>query len=263
MIVNLSHWDNCSRRWTATCWVSRSARAPPISLVSTDSRNMEPGALFIPLEGERFDGHAYIDSALEAGAVGCLTARERERYLPGKFYVKVADTQRACGTWRLVQGPVPHPLRGGDGQRGQDHRQGYAGRRAGGQVQGPQDRGQLQQQHRPPLTLLSWTTATRSPWWRWGWTGSGRSTTWPDWCGPTWGSSPNIGDAHIERLGSRENIFQAKCELLPHIKKDGLLILNGDDPLLSTLRGRTPVPAVFCGTGEGMDYRARSPGGTG
>ena len=67
----------------------------PISLVSTDSRKMEPGALFIPLAGERFDGHAYINSALEAGAVGCLPAREREHYLPGKFYVKVSDTQRA------------------------------------------------------------------------------------------------------------------------------------------------------------------------
>ena len=66
----------------------------------------------------------------------------------------------------------------------------------------------------------------------------------------------NIGDAHIERLGSRENIFKAKCELLPHIKPDGLVILNGDDALLTTLRGGLPFQTVFCGTAEGLEYRA-------
>ena len=67
----------------------------------------------------------------------------------------------------------------------------------------------------------------------------------------------------VRRLGSRENIFKAKCELLPYIKKDGLLILNGDDPMLSTLRGKTAVRTVFCGTGEGLEYRAQVVGGDG
>jgi UDP-N-acetylmuramoyl-tripeptide--D-alanyl-D-alanine ligase len=80
---------------------------------------------------------------------------------------------------------------------------------------------------------------------------------------PDIGVITNIGDAHIERLGSRENIFKAKCELLPHIKKGGLLILNGDDAMLSTLRGNTPVPAVFCGKGEDLAYRAQVTGGDG
>ena len=50
----------------------------PILRVDTDSRSIHPGSLFIPLTGARFDGHAYIDSALKGGAAGCLTARERE-----------------------------------------------------------------------------------------------------------------------------------------------------------------------------------------
>ena len=49
----------------------------PILRVETDSRTIHSGSLFIPLVGERFDGHAYINAALEGGAVGCLTARER------------------------------------------------------------------------------------------------------------------------------------------------------------------------------------------
>ena len=66
-----------------------------ITRVETDSRTIHDGSLFVPLSGERFDGHAYINSALEGGAAGCFTQRERESYLPGKFYIKVANTSRA------------------------------------------------------------------------------------------------------------------------------------------------------------------------
>lgn len=67
----------------------------------------------------------------------------------------------------------------------------------------------------------------------------------------------NIGDAHIENLGSRENIFKAKCEIFPHLKRDGLAILNGDDPLLAALEGTLAQRTVFVGEGEGLDYTAR------
>ena len=69
----------------------------PIYRVETDSRTIHPGALFIPLVGERFDGHAYLNQALEDGAAGCLTARSRDSYIPGKFYIKVGNTERALG----------------------------------------------------------------------------------------------------------------------------------------------------------------------
>ena len=50
-----------------------------VTKVETDSRTISSGALFLPLAGERFDGHAYINAALEDGAAGCITQRERER----------------------------------------------------------------------------------------------------------------------------------------------------------------------------------------
>ena len=70
-----------------------------VSGVDTDSRDIHPGSLFIPLVGERFDGHAYITSALEAGAAGCLTARVRTDYREDKFYIQVATPNGPCGTW--------------------------------------------------------------------------------------------------------------------------------------------------------------------
>ena len=55
--------------------------------VSTDSRNITPGCLFIPLEGERFDGHSFIQAALEAGGAGCLTPPGRGSHLACRVYI--------------------------------------------------------------------------------------------------------------------------------------------------------------------------------
>ena len=103
------------------------------SRVDTDSRTIHPGSLFIPLVGERFDGHAYINAALEAGRCG-LPHRPGTGELSARteFYIKVASTQRALrdlAAWYKARFPIPFVRR--DGQRGQDHHQGHDGRRAG------------------------------------------------------------------------------------------------------------------------------------
>ena len=80
------------------------------SCVSTDSRRVEQGCLFIPLVGERFDGHTYLTQALESGAAGCLCSRLPEALVPGKFYVQVEDTLRALGQlagWYREKFPIP------------------------------------------------------------------------------------------------------------------------------------------------------------
>ena len=66
----------------------------------------------------------------------------------------------------------------------------------------------------------------------------------------------NVGDAHIENLGSRDNILKAKCEVFKHLKPGGLAVLNGDDELLSGLKGKLEFQTVFFGSGDGVDYRA-------
>ena len=66
-----------------------------VTAVELDSRAAHEGALFVALRGEQTDGHRYISSAMANGAAGCLTARERESYQKGKFYIKVGNTQRA------------------------------------------------------------------------------------------------------------------------------------------------------------------------
>ena len=89
------------------------------SCVSTDSRRVEQGCLFIPLVGERFDGHAYLTQALESGAAGCLCSRLPEALVPGKFYVLVEDTVQALGqVARAYKAKFPIPVIGITGSVG-------------------------------------------------------------------------------------------------------------------------------------------------
>ncbi len=75
-------------------WLNPSKQAPAVTAVCTDSRRLEPGCLFLPWVGERFDGHDFIDAALDAGAAGCLCARLPETLRRDKFYIQVDGMTR-------------------------------------------------------------------------------------------------------------------------------------------------------------------------
>jgi len=235
-----------------------------IDRVETDSRTIHPGALFIPLVGDRFDGHAYIESALRGGAAGCLTAQERDNCRPDRFYVKVEDTEKALGalaSWYRDQFSIP--FIGVTGSVGKTTTKDMLAAVLGVKYKVLKTEGNFNNSVGLPLTLLRLDDSDQAAILEMGMDGLGQIDYLAGLVKPDIGVITNIGDAHIERLGSRENILKAKCELLAHIKPDGLLVLNGDDPLLSALRGSTPVPAVFCGQGEGCEYRARFTGGDG
>ncbi|NBI09411.1 UDP-N-acetylmuramoyl-tripeptide--D-alanyl-D-alanine ligase [Colidextribacter sp. OB.20] len=236
----------------------------PITGVDTDSRSIHPGALFIPLAGERFDGHAYIGPALEAGAAGCLTAGERDSYLPGKFYVKVENPQRALrdlAAW--YRGRFDIPFVGVTGSVGKTTAKDMLAAVLGTKYKVLKTEGNHNNTIGLPLTLLELDASHQIAVLEMGMDRPGEIDYLAGAVRPDVGVITNIGDAHIERLGSRENILKAKCEMLPHIRRDGLVVLNGDDPLLNSLRGKTPVPAVYCGQGEGCDFRAQVTGGDG
>ena len=82
--------------------VCHGSQTGTVSAVCTDSRSMISGSLFLPWVGERFDGHRFIDAALDAGAAGCLCARLPETLRPDKFYIQVADTRLALRDLSLI-----------------------------------------------------------------------------------------------------------------------------------------------------------------
>jgi len=225
--------------------------------VETDSRTIHPGALFVPLVGERFDGHAYINSALENGAAGCFTARERESYLPGKFYIKVASPLRALRDLAAYyRTKFPIPLVGITGSVGKTTTKDMIAAVLATKYNVLKTEGNMNSREGMPLTLLRLDSSHEIAVIEMGMSQASEIDYLSGIAKPDVAVITNVGDAHIENLGSRENIFKAKCEIFNHLKPGGTAILNGDDELLCTLRNAVPFETVFCGTNQGADYRA-------
>ena len=225
--------------------------------VDTDSRNIRPGSLFIPLQGERFDGHAFLPAALSAGAAGCLTARTRDSYEPGKFYVKVRSTQRALrdlARWYKKQFDIPFVCI--TGSVGKTTTKDMVAAVLGEKFRVLKTEGNFNNNIGLPLTLLRLDREDEICGLEMGMNHAGEIEYLSEIVEPDVALITNVGDSHIENLGSREGIFRAKCEIFSHMKRSGTVILNGDDEWLTTLKGQLPFLTVFVGRGEGLDYRA-------
>lgn len=225
--------------------------------VSTDSREIRAGSLFIPLEGERFDGHSFINGALESGAAGCITARERESYQPGKFYVKVRSTHRALRDLaRYYKSLFPIPFVAVTGSVGKTTTKDMVAAVLGARYSVLKTEGNFNNDIGLPLTLLRLERKHQIAVLEMGMDHAGEIDYLSELVEPDVAIITNVGDAHIENLGSREAIFAAKCEVFAHLKQDGLAVLNGDDEMLATLKGTLPQKTLLAGSGEGADYVA-------
>lgn len=224
------------------------------SSVSTDSRKMEAGSLFIPLVGERFDGHDYIDKALSGGAAGTLCAVRPERLLPGKAYLLVEDTRLALkdlASW--YRGKFSIPFVQITGSVGKTTTKEMIASVLGARYKVLKTPENFNNDIGTPLTLLGLTAEHQAAVIETGMNHAGEIRYLGEMVRPDIAVISNIGDAHIEYLGSREGILQAKCEIFDHLRPDGLAVLNGDDALLGTLE--LPFETVRCGKGEGCGVR--------
>ncbi len=229
--------------------------------VETDSRTIHEGSLFIPLSGERFDGHAYIASALEGGAAACFTQRERESYLPGKCYIKVEHTQRALRELaKYYKKKFEIPVVAVTGSVGKTTTKDMVAAVLGERYKVLKTEGNLNTDIGTCITLFRLTREHEIAVLEMGMNHPGEievmsAIAEPDVCLIT-----NIGDSHIEHLGSRENILKAKCEIFSHAKPDCTAVLNGDDELLRTLAdtldGSRAGHILWVGGRPGLDYTA-------
>ena len=229
----------------------------PVSRVETDSRTIHAGSLFIPLTGERFDGHAYINAALEGGAAGCLTQRERESYLPGKFYIKVDSTHRALRDLaRYYKRKFPIPVVAITGSVGKTTTKDMVAAVLGEKYKVLKTEGNLNNEIGVPMTLLRLGSEHEIAVLELGMNHAGEIDYLSALVEPDVVLMTNIGDSHIEHFGTREKILEAKSEIFHHARPDAFAVINGDDPLLNTLPGRLPFSFTRIGGGAGLDYRA-------
>jgi len=222
--------------------------------VSTDSRHIEANCLFVPLVGERFDGHAYIDSALEKGAAGCLCAQLPETLQEGKFYVAVADTRlalKALASWYRDKFAIPFVQI--TGSVGKTTTKEMVAAVLSQHFATHATKGNFNNDIGVPLTLFGLEKEHEAAVIESGMNHFGEIRYLGEMVRPDFALISNVGDAHIEFLGSREGILQAKSEIFEYLKADGVAVLNGDDELLNTLK--LPFTTVRCGRGENCDVR--------
>ena len=227
----------------------------PVTGVTTDSRAVQPGQLFIPLVGERFDGHAYISKALEGGAAGCLTAREPETLLPGKLYIRVADTRlalKALASW--YRDKFDLPVVQVTGSAGKTTTKEMIASVLSQRYNTLRTEGNFNNDIGAPLTLLRLMPEHQAAVIETGMNHFGEIRYLGEMVRPDIAVITNVGDAHIENLGNtRQGILQAKCEIFENLTPEGIAVLNGDDELLNTVT--LPQTILRCGVGDGCGVR--------
>jgi len=230
-------------------------RAAVVTGVTTDSRAASDGQLFIPLTGERFDGHAYIDGALSAGAAGCLTARVPETMQSGKFYIQVADTRlalKALAAWYRSRFTLPVVQI--TGSAGKTTTKEMVAAVLSRRYDTLKTQANFNNDIGTPLTLLGLAPQHQAAVIETGMNHFGEIRYLGEMVRPDIAVITNVGDAHIENLGNtRQGILQAKCEIFENLAPDGIAVLNGDDPLLDTVT--LPQTILRCGRGEGCSVR--------
>lgn len=223
----------------------------PVTGVTTDSRAVQPGQLFIPLVGERFDGHAYIAKALEGGAAGCLTAREPETLLPGKLYIQVADTRlalKALASW--YRDKFDLPVVQVTGSAGKTTTKEMIASVLSQRYNTLRTEGNFNNDIGAPLTLLRLMPEHQAAVIETGMNHFGEIRYLGEMVRPDIAVITNVGDAHIENLGNtRQGILRAKCEIFENLTPEGIAVLNGDDELLNTVT--LPQTILRCGVGDG------------
>ncbi len=231
----------------ATSGVLHGSGAVTVTEISTDSRKITPGCWFVPLRGERFDGHDYMEKALRAGAAGCFCAYLPQHVPEGKVLIQVEDTKKALG--RLAawyRGQFSLPMVQITGSMGKTTCKELLSAILSQRLKVLKTPGNLNGDIGGPLTLLHLDRTYEAGVIETGMDGPGQIEARGAEVQPDIAVIICVDDVHLEYFRSREDILRAKAEIITHLRPGGLLVLNGDDPLLRTLHP-DGCRVVLCG----------------
>ena len=220
--------------------------------VEVDSRLVRPGSLFVALPGERSDGHDHAAAAVRDGAVAVLSARPVDR-VP---CLVVPDPLEGLQTLaRALYARAPEPLTVGvTGSSGKTSTKDLLAQVLAGYGPTLAPQGSFNNELGLPLTALRRTDATRFAALEYSARGVGHIAFLCGLVAPHVAVVLNVGSAHLGEFGGREQIAQAKGELVEAARTAA--VLNADDPLVLAMRSRTDRPVLTFGTGPDADVRA-------
>lgn len=221
-IANAVHAQNDISQWADM----------EVTSVGFDSRQLTAGALFVPLKGER-DGHEFVDTAFEKGAVASLWAADHQLPDDGHPYIVVEDTLAALqelGKYYLNKiNPLVIAV---SGSNGKTTTKDMIAAILATQFNVVKTHDNFNNEIGVPITLLNMGASTEAVVVEMGMARFGQLDALSKLVTPDIAVLTMIGEAHIEFFGTRDKIADAKMEITHGLQEDGTFIYNGDEPLL-------------------------------
>ena len=210
--------------------------------VTTDSRDLRPGDLFVGIRGERFDGQTFADQALSAGAAGVMVEAGAKILTPKARVLEVDDTRLAFGrlaaSWRTRFTLPLIAITGSNGKTTVKDMLASILRQVAGESGVLATAGNLNNDIGMPMTLLRLNAAHRYAVIEMGMNHLGEISYLSSLARPTVALINNAGSAHIGELGSVDAIARAKAEIFEGLDTAGTAILNSDDTFADFWRTR-------------------------
>lgn len=224
-----------------------------VTRVSTDSRTLKPGDLFVALRGENFDGHRFVESVAQAGAAGAILELNWKGKIPENFaLVRTEDTlhayQQLAANYRRSLSLSVVAITGSNGKTStKDFTAAVLARR----FVVTKTEGNFNNHVGLPRTMLEAGSQDEVAVWEIGMNHPGEIAALAKLAAPDVAIITNIGVAHIEFMGSRERIAEEKGALVEAIAAEGTVILNADDPFTEHIAARARGKVVLAGVNGG------------
>ena len=219
--------------------------------LTTDSRAITPGCVFLALCGERFDGNTFAAEASQKGAAAVVVSRVEGDFAPGCTVVQVEDTLAALqslATWWRGQLEPLHVV-GLTGSSGKTSTKDMCLSVLRQKYNALATKGNLNNHIGVPLSILSTPQGTRAAIWEMGMNHAGEIAPLCAMTRPQIGIITTIGSAHLEYLGTRQAIAEEKCTVARALPAEGYMIYPALDDFadfISTQTAATPVPVGGC-----------------
>lgn len=225
--------------------------------ISTDTRTLAAGALFVALSGENFDGHHFVAAALARGAAGLVVSRSLPENSPSIHVFLVSDTREALQALaRYHRRRFAVPVIAVTGSNGKTSTKDMIAAALGPAMRVLKTEANFNNEIGLSQTLLHLEDGHQAVVVEMGMRAAGEIAGLAAVALPTLGVVTNVGETHIERLGSIENIAAAKSELVEAIGPGGAVVLNGDDAHVRNMRSKTQAKVVLYGLRPDNDVRA-------
>ncbi|MBW4577140.1 MAG: UDP-N-acetylmuramoyl-tripeptide--D-alanyl-D-alanine ligase [Aphanothece sp. CMT-3BRIN-NPC111] len=210
--------------------LSANALALPILGITTDTRSLKQGELFVALRGENFDGHDFVELAIKKGAIAVITDRQLPEPVPQLLVADTLQAYQAIARWWRDQFDIP--VIAVTGSVGKTTTKELIAAVLSTQGNVLKTQANYNNEIGVPKTLLELGPEHDYAVIEMAMRARGEIADLTKIANPTVGIITNVGTAHIGRLGSEEAIAQAKCELLAEMMPSAIAILNHDNRLL-------------------------------